>query len=128
MKIDNPKDRVNLIWWTTKTVFSTTILVILYLINVVLSCTGKILLFFSTLFFIPVYILLALIISLVLVCLSIGLMPLEIIAFLISGNTAIFSIPYKIISRIWDEDEYPIRLRDGMFELLDRSWIFINLD
>lgn len=128
IKIDNLKDRVSLIWLTTKTIFSTTIYIIFLLINIVLSCIGKILLFLFTVFLIPVYVLLGLITSLVLVCLSIGLMPLEIIVFLIFGNTAIFSIPYKLISRIWDEDKYPIRLRDKLFGLLDRSWLFIDLD
>lgn len=128
IKIDNFKDRVSLVWLTTKTIFSTTIRVMLLLINIVLSFTGKVLLFFSTLFLILIYILFSSIISLILVCLSIGLMPLEIIAFLISGNTAIFSIPYKLISRIWDEDKYPIRLRDKLFGLLDRSWLFIDSD
>lgn len=124
IKIDNLKDRVSLIWLTTKTIICT----ILLLINIVLSCIGKILLLFFTVFLIPIYVLLGLITSLVLVCLSIGLMPFEIIVFLIFGNIAIFSIPYKLISRIWDEDKYPVCLRDKLLGLLDRSWLFIDLD
>ena len=58
-----------------------------------------------------------------LVVLGIGLLPLEIIIFLITGETKAFTILYELVVKYWNCNNYPIKLFIDVCIWLDKPWI-----
>ena len=58
-----------------------------------------------------------------LVVLGVGLLPLEVIIFLITGETRAFTILYELVIKYWDDDNYPNKLLDDIYSWLDKPWL-----
>lgn len=58
-----------------------------------------------------------------LIILGVGLLPLEIIIFLITGETKAFTILYELVVNYWDDNNYPYKLLDDIYNWLDKPWI-----
>ena len=63
------------------------------------------------------------IVSPALFILGVGLIPLEIILFLITGETKVFTILYELGIKYWDLDVYPGKVSSDLFDLVEKPWV-----
>lgn len=100
-----------------------TISTILYVILIILVAITKGIFYIISFFYIILVALFGVALSPTLVVLGIGLLPLEIIIFLITGETNVFTILYKLVVKYWDDDNYPIKLFEDICNWLEKPWI-----
>lgn len=96
---------------------------LLYVILIILVAITKTIFYIISLFYVTLVVLFGAVLSPTLVVLEIGLLPLEIIIFLITGETKAFPNLYELIVKYWDYDNYPIKLLDDIYTWLDRPWV-----
>ena len=100
-----------------------TVETILYVILIILVAITKGIFCIISFFYIVLAALFGVALSPTLVVLGVGLLPLEIIIFLIAGETKAFTILYELAVRYWDSDNYPYKLLDDIYSWLDKPWI-----
>lgn len=98
---------------------------ILFVILNILVAITKGIFYILSLFYIILIVLFGVALSPTLVVLGVGLLPLEIIIFLITGETKAFTILYELIVKYWDDDYYPIKLLVDILNWLDEPWIYL---
>lgn len=96
---------------------------ILYVILIILVAITKGIFCIISFIYIVLVALFGIALSPTLVVLGVGLLPLEIIIFLITGETKAFTILYELVVNYWDEDNYPFKLLDDIYNWLDKPWI-----
>ena len=90
-----------------------TVEAILYVILIILVVITKGIFYIISFFYIILVALFGVALSPTLVVLGVGLLPLEIIIFLITGETKAY----------WKCDNYPIKLLIGFYNWLDKPWL-----
>ena len=96
---------------------------ILYIILIILVAITKVIFYVILFFYIVLAALFGVALSPTLVVLGVGLLPLEIIIFLITGETKAFTILYELAVKYWDGDNYPIKSFDDIYNWIDKPWI-----
>ncbi len=97
---------------------------ILFVIPVTLvAAITKVIFYIISIFYIILVALFGVALSPTLVVLGVGLLPLEIIIFLITGETKAFTILYELVVKYWDGDNYPIKLLDDIYNWLEKPWV-----
>ena len=100
-----------------------TVEAILYVILIILVVITKGIFYIISFFYIILVALFGVALSPTLVVLGVGLLPLEIIIFLITGETKAFTILYGLVVKYWKCDNYPIKLLIGFYNWLDKPWL-----
>ena len=93
-------------------VISALLYLILIALKIIVVCLGII--------SFGLWIILGVIISPVLFIFGVGLIPLEIILFLITGETKVFTILYELGMKYWDVDAYPGKIPYDLFFLVEK--------
>ena len=96
---------------------------ILYIILIILVAITKGIFCVISFFYIILVALFGIALSPTLVVLGVGLLPLEIIIFLITGETKSFTILYELVVNYWDSDNYPYKLLDDIYNWLEKPWV-----
>ena len=99
-----------------------TVEIILDVILIILVAITKGIFYCISIFYIILVALFGAALSPTLVVLGVGLLPLEIIILLITGETEVFTILYELIVKYWNSDNYPIKLLTHLYDWLDRPW------
>jgi len=100
-----------------------TVSTILYIILIILVAITKGIFYIISFFYIILVALFGITLSPTLVVLGVGLLPLEIIIFLITGETKVFIILYKLAVKYWNGDNYPIKLFEDICNWLEKPWV-----
>lgn len=95
---------------------------ILYAIVIILAAITKGIFYIVSFVYIVLVALLGIALSPTLIILGVGLLPLEVIIFLITGETRVFSILYELVAKYWDDENYPIKLLDDIYNWLEKPW------
>ena len=95
---------------------------ILYAIVIILAAITKGIFYIVSFIYIILVALLGIALSPTLIILGVGLLPLEVIIFLITGETRAFSILYELVAKYWDDENYPIKLLDDIYNWLEKPW------
>jgi hypothetical protein len=96
---------------------------ILYAILIILVVITKGIFYGISFFYIILFALFGVALSPTLVVLGVGLLPLEVIIFLITGETKAFTVLYELIEKYWSCDYYPIKLLTYLYNWLEKPWI-----
>jgi hypothetical protein len=96
---------------------------LLYSILIILVVVAKFILGCLGIVSFGLWSILGVIISPALFILGAGLIPLEIILFLIIGETKAFTILYKIGMKYWDINVYPGKASLDLFNLIEKPWV-----
>lgn len=100
-----------------------TVRTILYVILSILVVITKAIFYIISFFYIILVALFGVALSPTLVVLGVGLLPLEIIIFLITGETKVFTILYEFAVNYWDCDNYPYKLFEDIYNWLEKPWV-----
>lgn len=100
-----------------------TVKTILYVILTILTAITKVIFYIISFFYIVLVALFGVVLSPTLVVLGVGLLPLEIIIFLITGETKAFTILYELAVNYWDGDNYPYKLFENIYKWLEKPWV-----
>lgn len=100
-----------------------TVRTILYVILIILVAITKGIFYIISFFYIILAALFGAVLFPTLVVLGVGLLPLEIIIFLITGETKVFTILYELAVKYWKCDNYPYKLFEDIISWLEKSWV-----
>jgi hypothetical protein len=100
-----------------------TVETILYVILIILVAITKAIFYIISFFYIILAVLFGIALFPTLVVLGVGLLPLEIIIFLITGETKAFTILYELAVNYWDWDNYPYKLFEDICHWLEKPWV-----
>jgi ABC-type multidrug transport system permease subunit len=96
---------------------------ILHIILIILVSITKLILGCLVLTSFTSWIILGAVVSPALFILGTGLIPLEIIIFLITGETKVFTILYKLGMKYWDINVYPGKVSFDLLDLIEKPWV-----
>ena len=96
---------------------------LLYSILIVLVVIAKFIVGCLGIISFGLWIILGVIVFTALFILGAGLIPLEIILFLITGETKVFTILYELGTKYWDVNVYPGKISLDLFYLIEKPWV-----
>ena len=118
-KIIGFKNRLmKLLFWAYSVIIE-----LLYLILIVLVVIAKFIVVCLGIISLVLWAIFGAVISPVLFILGAGLIPLEIILFLITGETKVFTILYELGIKYWGVDVYPGKVSFDLFDLVEKPWV-----